>query len=259
MENQKYLLNGQAVHVVEQLSTGFLVENIYTDNSDEENEFIGSDKPYFVDAVFDNAPTEKLDKQVAILNEKIAELTAKRNEVQKEVWASEKTLTERKSLFKNYNDPAIALLENYLEKKITHFVLKHYSGVSIHERKKVFHYESEMQIYFSMSLNSNKIEYKTYAKVCDNDRNDYVCYPCCSYEEAHLIAGKVFEEIWNERSGSYKENFIRSAEKLNIPIPDFYIQNIKDEKIKSIERNIKDYEEKLIKERKALMDINKLP
>ena len=77
LDNVKYLLNGTAVQLFKTIKEGFLVKNIFEYNRGDEMEIMVDENIYFVDKVFDLAPTSIQDQRIFTLDKKISELEAK--------------------------------------------------------------------------------------------------------------------------------------------------------------------------------------
>ena len=194
-----------------------------------------NDKPYFVDKVFDKAPTEKLDKTIAELQKQIADYTGKRNDIQKEVSELQRSRDEKIKLFKSFNDKGLNVLENILNKTLTHFVWVQYGEIYIETIKEIKEcgYSYKMNLVFELNSfgSVNMVEYNLY---CSRDRSSYKLFPCKNEDEAKEIATTLISEGFSNPQLSWHDHYISSAKKLGIAIPDEYYQKVKELKSKNI-------------------------
>ncbi len=235
MAQSKFLLNGQQVELVQTLENGFLVTRIYHEDDSAEEYFSDNGKPFFVDKVYDKAPTEVLDKAIIALEQQISEYTEKRNAIQKEFWELDKSFKEKTKLLKNYQHPAVNLFTNYLENTITHFVVSQYGRVDLIERKKLFRHESDFKLFFEIDFTANEIKWGTYLR---RDYDRVGAFPCSSLEEAQTQLTRIFNQAWADEKMTYASTFINSAKKLGIEVPAEFINKIKESRKKEIEFSI---------------------
>lgn len=243
-----YLLNGKAIEIIQALPNGYLVADIYKYGEYEED-IVEGGHPYFVDKVYEVAPTEKLDEKILLLEQQISGLTTKKSELVKEVADSVREIEANKKLFKNYGKEAVKLFTNVLDGTITHFVLERYGNISIVERKELIRYESDFSINISMDITHNDFKCKMY-RVEDRYSHDGA-YPCKSHEEALSIVGKLFDDAWMEKISHKTKSMIASAVKLGFEVPESVILEIGESeralKLSQIENKRKELE-KLEKE-----------
>lgn len=131
--SRKYLKDGRAVMVQQQVEGGFLVCNLLRASSFEEgdnDEEFADDRVYLVAEVFDSAPTAVLDSKVAELNEQVAKLQGDLTMLRAK--AHEQKELDRQRMGRITQINKLELLDDYIQGKITHYaILEHWGGPSI--------------------------------------------------------------------------------------------------------------------------------
>ncbi len=231
----KYLLNGQAVEVVEITKSGFLVQYFYENESDK---YI-DDEIHFVDRVFDNAPTEKFDKSLTVINEKIKQRQAELRNLEKTIADIN---TKNKSVFEKFGRcKQLKRLEDYIDGKITHCVSLGWS-LDIVDIKNIDADHDGIKLLSLFGRSNGDLTYKL------NQYQDGSGYwnkivPCLSYEEAvNELKEYVHAEI---NKGESCGIFIEVAKKYGFDLPAECLQKYRAEKIKNLNRKISEYLENI--------------
>ncbi len=257
MENLKYLCNGRAVHVLETLKDGsFLVENAYSHEEDGEILFDES-RPEKVDRVFDKAPTEVWDSEVAQIQEQIGSLHAELDAIAEKVQKSKKLEAEVNAKLARFDQ--LRLLSDYIDGKITHYVIVDYSGIKIlkfEDAKVADEYGRLGRDIRLLTLYGNSkgdLQWKLNRYSSPSSTEDFI-YPATSYEDAINIAQRVMDE---EALSSPSEYYLKSADFLHLHVPDAYRKAVMDRKRSSLVAQIEDFEKKTSVYRNQLSELDK--
>ncbi len=227
MNKNAYLLNGQQVQIHEKTTKGFLVSKIY---ECENREPVFDNRVIFVEKVFENAPTEKLDERIKNLNTEIDKLDEEKKQLEanKKLFetqfkAAEEDVKKQMAKIKQYQ--ALKRIENFIEGKITHYVVatKWKLDLLSFEDTKAKEDWNYRQPGFKLLTLFGKTggdlewglnEYK------DGSGCNYTIIPCCSYEEAveKLKEYLIPELIKNADSGDFE---LAEKHKIEIPVEAF--------------------------------------
>ena len=227
MSERKYLVSGQQVEIERRLDEGFLVRKIFVVESMEfDDEEYPSEEVFLVDKVFNKAPTEKLGKSVTELKEQIAELHLTKNNITKElaVFQSE----EKSRLDKIKQHKQLDRLEDFIDGKITHYVLHRYTPeiVALEDTKAEYARKCgalRLLVLFGESNGQLNWQLNRYA---DGSGDMIDAVPCCSYEEAIQELKKHLDFQISECQNPINLNrYIEAEEKHNIPLDSSVVKN----------------------------------
>lgn len=119
-----YLLDGRECEYVATANDRHIVRPIY---DTDQGPWLGQDE--IVSGVFVNPPTERLQAEVRDLEDKIAALRASHMEATREVSDSEREVKQRIARLAKFK--TLERIEDYIEGRITHFVVTHEYGLSV--------------------------------------------------------------------------------------------------------------------------------
>lgn len=249
MDNIKYTLDGRKVSVIQELPNGYLVNSIYQEYEDGE-EFEGNGAPYFIEKLYDSAPLEALDKKYLELSNKIAELQKQAYKIHTETLNLENEKNKKIALFKSFNDPAINLLENILNKTVTHFVFNDYGRVKIKTEKEIRDSDYSYKLQLDFELNNGTVKYNMYTR--RDSYSSYPLFPCKSLDEAMQIATDLIKEGFKDEKLHWAAHYIDSAKKLGVEVPTEFEQKVKSMEISNAQTRINNKLKELEELTKAL-------
>lgn len=93
---EKYLLNGQAVYVIKKINGGWLYQNLWTDDENEDS-YLDDSVTYFAERLYDTPPVEKYHKEIKELQEKIEQLKCETENIRQLKNTEKSLLTEIKN------------------------------------------------------------------------------------------------------------------------------------------------------------------
>ncbi len=253
---EKYLASGQKVWVVRELTEGgFLVENMYYDadyNRDPGTCEPNYEKAYFVEKVYDKAPTEKFDERIAILEKKIKVLREEEREL-------DKTMRDEKAkhkalLFKFNSYEKLAMLENFIEGKITHYVITGYDGQIIEfNDTKCGYGKHDLRLLTLFGKTNGDLTWNL-NHYSDGSGSGTEVIPCCSYKEAQ----KVLQACMDEKiKDTVSNRYVNLAKKYDLQISPDYIKRVKEDQIAQNNKHIKGHREEIEKYKNKNKDIMK--
>lgn len=214
----KFTIEGNAVRVIQPLSKGFLVEKVYED--EETGEMLGTGRPYTIEQIYDKAPVEGLDAAVLEYRQRIEKLREEHDRARERIRQAtemEKSATAKITRYSQLKD-----LFEFIDGKITHYLLHNYSGydiVPIGDTKAEYARErggKKLLVLFGDSKGDLRFKLNQYS---DGSGSYSECEPFTSYEAA-LEALK--ERITNEPIEKANEYVVACAKKHGVPLPEGY-------------------------------------
>jgi len=176
----KYLANGQEVRVVKELPDGALVQKIYENDGDEWAE----DHIFFVEKIYEHAPTEKQDARLTKLRTEIDGLYKIRADLLQEIDTAKKSEGERLKKYKRYE--ALRHLDDFLDGKITHYATKTYTSWGVEDiniAKKNKYDRGNTKLLCLHGRSNGDLEWHLY-EYSDGSGGSHEAFPYRSYEEA---------------------------------------------------------------------------
>lgn len=249
----KYLINGSAVTIVEEFKSGFLVRGLFIDDNEIEHE----GRQFFVDRVFDKAPTEKIDNEIAARENRLKKLSDELEEKRKGLLVFKeqeteiaKKITRReqlKTLF-DFIDGKIAYYvedAGYGDLKLIDFKDATCNGENEHTPKD----KRPLKLLTLFGSSKGQLDWRLNCYKDGSGTNTKV-YPAISKEAAVIeIEKALIEKMAGLRPDPY---VISTADKFGITIPNEYRARIADEKTKSLSLTVQRLEDELKKAREAL-------
>lgn len=230
MENRKYLKDGRAVALVQALDNGkFLVKPLWFlgdqevtfDDPDEEEEYIVDDSsPIIVDKVFDRAPLELYDTDVAQRQAELARLNVEITKASAEQRMAERENAERLARLKKFEP--LKELEALIENGYTHTV--DFDGDTI---GRIVEAAVDRDREFPMltlrgALSWNKVPHWT---ISVGQRGAVI--PCTSLEQAQgIVREKIEEALRHGDMNRASSDVVRRADEMGIPVPVAYRKRV---------------------------------
>jgi hypothetical protein len=229
-----FTLDGQLVTYIAKVSDGHCVRPVY---EGDDGELYEDGSPMVVNQVFDTPPTERLEKEVAKLTERIEAKRQELSDLQTTIRVTTETTKDRIEAIKRHE--GLARLDDFLAGRITHFVEKNYGPPVIKEFKKAMESEEEGQYSRVRPLRLLSLFGKTDGdltwginRYSDGSGDHSDVYPCCSLDEAKAKARELMEVEFKEareknRDLSYWDRWEAAAAAADMMIPvDIQAMNI---------------------------------
>lgn len=257
--NVKYLLNGTAVELFKTIEEGFLVQNIFEYNRGDEMEIMVDDNIYFVDKVFDLAPTSIQDQRIFTLDKKISELEAKRDLVYSQIVEVNKKEKEVLDKFKKIEQ--LKRLEDLIDKKITHLVYTDY-GLEIyefdHKENKSDDYQRGKESIKLITLFGNSDGDLSWGinSYKDGSGSYKTIYPANSYEEALQIVQTIIDKYDYEKEKYKIGMIVCAAKKYNLKISESLVSLEKELIITNYKHTMEECEKKALECKEKIAAIN---
>lgn len=196
--------------------------------------------------VFTKPPREVLDKEIAELETKRRGLQDEVYKIKNSISVEEKAVRERLDKIKRYK--GLEQLEDFIDGKITHYVVTHWSGVDIlpfgatettdkgEDWKRMF----KMLVLFGDS--KGELSWKLSDYACDSYCRQEV-FPCTSEQAARDKAKELLEASYAEWRVDHNKGIshaIDSAKKLGLEVPADVTEYMNDMAIKSARRGLEE-------------------
>lgn len=249
---KKYLDNGKAVWVTQELNPGYLVQDIYeSDEYNEEPYPSDYDKQYFVEKVHEKAPTQKYDDEIGELTKEISRLRETKRTMKLRIKEIEKEAETQFEKYKNW--PDLKLLDQYVNEKITHYVVLGAYGYSLDivefETAICENWTNQLKLLTLFGGSKGNLEWKL-NRYSNGSGGDNIVVPCLSYEHAKEELQKYINKVIDINKP--RSEFVKCAERFDLSINQDYInkyyQEVKERKrkvIKEHEDSIKNLKKEL--------------
>ena len=237
----KYLHDGTAVEVLHKFGVdGFVVEQI--GYSDPDSQWRAH--PMFVRKVFDDCPQQKRVKK---LNSEIKALQERRRSIEFEVQAFE---TQHKDRLKKYKGWAPLIhLENFLDGKITHYVLADgwFGDATICTKEEADKddriYRGSTRLLSLFGKSDGDLEWKL-NRYSDGSGGWSLVIPCLSYEDALRETQKLIDKHCDSTKPNGRA--VKLADKYNLTLPEGYRKELKKTQTKAKDDKIAELEKELV-------------
>ena len=234
MDKIKYLLDGQEVIVKEKVTCGYLVNYIYTTDNDDED-FIGKEV-YFVDEVFETTPTLKTDLRIKRLENEIKLLNKEKKNIQDEI---KHIKTTEKDTLNKYSSEQLKQLFDFLDDKITHFVVLSYMPtIETFENFMKAEYGRNRLKLITLYGEADKNLTWRINQYADDSGIEHEIIPCLSEAEA---MEKLQEYILNTSKTNMSAELKKAADKYNLKVDVDAEKEWRQQQIERYEKQIKDY------------------
>lgn len=213
--DEVFLSNGEIGEFIAATEDGYVVFPTMLDEGEE----IYRGDPVVVHSVFGRPPRAQHETKIKDLNTEIQSLVERRGKLQSDIRFHEAAHEER--MKKLGTIKALENLEQFIDGKITHFVIDHYgySIVAVGDAKcESSDHDTKLLTLFGRSDGNLAWRLSHYY---DGSGGYYSTYPCLSHEEAVAklveLAEKEFKEFRAENSSDYRvERVIASLNKLGL-------------------------------------------
>jgi hypothetical protein len=239
MGNFKYLLSGVKVFINRVLDQGFLVQDVFEAGDDgvyEIGEEIVADPIYYVEQVYDHAPTQKLDDCVKGFEKRIVELRKELFDLNENVENAKKAEENRLKKYERFK--ALRRLDDFIDGKIQFVVFFGYLET----------YISPIKDFYESDLNGRNLKLVTLFGDSKGDLiwkiNQYkdgsggytTIIPCLNHEEALECVQKQIDE-W-AGNGNRVSEAIEAAKKYKLKIPSSVVIEHYRKQIEGIKKEI---------------------
>jgi hypothetical protein len=194
-----------------------------TMETDEDEPWEG--KPVTIRKVFASAPREMYDKTIETLDAKIVELEEQKKTLEEEIRKSKYDETERKKRI--MVNAALTRIDDFLAGKITHFVFSEYRVEIKTFKEATTDPDSHSRYIKLLSLfggTNGDLAWKLNYYYDGSGSWSHV-YPCCSLEEATVIAKQLLEKKYEEWRKDGKNEYwlgalVAASIKFGFPVPE---------------------------------------
>jgi hypothetical protein len=232
--DEVYLENGDIAQYIAPLDGRHVVRVMWESTpSDEEPGEPQYGEPIMVPRVFEEAPVAQKNERIAKLDREISEKSQQLRTLQGELSRSEALGRARIEALKKHD--GLQRLEDFLEGRITHFVLcdgAHDAPVILDPlaalgSKDEGRYSNVKPLKLLTLYGKTKgdLQWRISQYSDGSGHSGYRCIPCCSLEEAQAAARvefqRIFEEARKERKGIliYLEEIETAAAALGVEVP----------------------------------------
>jgi len=233
----KYLTNSKEGHIVQPE-----MEAITPDGESFNTYYDGLQCWY---EVFAKPPRAVLDKEIAELEAKRKALNEQNYKIASDIRAAETDAKARLDKVKRYK--GLELLEDFIDSKITHYVVAHWSNIQIlpfgatetTDKGKDWKRPHKLLVLFGDSKGDLSWKLSDYA--VDSYYRQEV-FPCTSEQAAKDKAKELLDAIYAEWRADHKKNLgyaVDSAKKLGFEIPADVAEYTRESAIKSAEERVK--------------------
>lgn len=193
--------------------------------------------------VFLLPPVAKLNEEVATLERRVRELQETISAKRRENEAVDREIAGRKGRLAQHE--ALALLDTFLTKGLSHYVMVKYGEISIlpfeetEEERSSYDY-SRAKPYKMLTLfgrPGNGLNWRLF-DYSEGSGSSYTVYPCVSLEAARIKAAQLIEERlaeWRKdpTKNGYLHQAVKAAHTLGFLVPDDAQASLRAEEIKS--------------------------
>jgi len=191
-----YAPDGREVEYVCEASGGYMVSYI-VEAEDEEPYF---SEPHFERRLFSKPPQERVSQAILELEQKQREKFAELTELETSIRKAKK---EYEDLIKKLSTrvPALRRIEDFIDNKITHFIVKKYSGLELVDinylKCSEDRYSKDLKLISLFGKSDGNLLWGV-NQYRDGSGLNTTIYPFCSLEEAMAEGAKMMEEKFTE-------------------------------------------------------------
>jgi hypothetical protein len=186
-----------------------------------------------VKEIFNTPPTQKWEEFIKVLQEQVNQLQKKRSALYDDIEHAEKE--HRATLDKLKKYPDLALLEDYIDGKISHYVTHNYCNIRIREFKDIMETNDEYR-YSAKKLKLLTLYGRVDGKLAwglsqysDGSGSSIEVYPYTSYELALEKAKElVLADFATCSGGNIYHQMIDNAKTFGVPVPEDLMTRYKD-------------------------------
>ena len=239
----KYLDNGMEVSVIREIEGGLLVSECY-EYGDDVSDFFVDDKVYFVERVYDRAPTQRFDAKIAEIEDKIK--TAQKKYIEIENKIAELNIAEDRKLEKYKQYQQLNRLDDFLDGEITHIVFLNYQ-IKIEEWG-----SKDLKLITLFGDSNGDLQWYVNSYRDGSGSNNHIV-PCCSYTEAIAVIQKHIDDLLANNPNEYNISYCIDAVKVyNLKIDQKWIDNDKEKRTKIALKKVLELETSLANAKKEM-------
>lgn len=221
IENLAYLENGVEVEVLQRTEHGVIVCRLYSSDSEDEEPYAGD--PQLVGRVFDTPPTERKAERVQELEERKLQLLRDVDEKQRELNGLE--VGEKRLAALAAKDAALGRVCNFIDGKITHYLLSEWNGYKILEAAadgslpylSEYGREEGTKLLTLFGQSGGTFAWKL-NRYSDGSGSAITCEPFGSLEAAKARLQEAIDD-YGTVSGSDRQRLITAAQEHGLNIP----------------------------------------
>lgn len=246
--NERYDTRGNAYRVKTVLDDGTVLGcTLYEEP--ETGEELEDELQVISVPLFNHPPRQKVEAEFTELSAKVAAARKELSRLTQDVREAEKVGKARLAKLAQYDQ--LKRLEDFLDGKITHYVLADYGPpkiVTLAETKAEYS-DRDLRLLCLFGTTNRSLVWKLNRYNDGSGCYTYV-FPCCSFEEAKETADKIFADHFAGKSVDGDSThpqwgWLEAADKIGIPVPDEYRAALVKGRAESREKEIKGLEAKL--------------
>jgi hypothetical protein len=218
--------------------------------------------------IFPKAPTEVLDKEIIEKEKSLEELKNKARLIHSKITEGETLMREQKAKFARYE--ALKYLEDFIDKKITHYVkiIEDYhnnidqliiidAAKAYDEDDMRYHRPSVKALVTLEGKTNGDLNWQLHEYYYKSQKHTII--PCKSHEEAVTEATKLFFKACEDFKKSENKNFSRSlincARNIKLEIPDYIESYLAEEENKERLNKLERARKEFVDAQKKLADL----
>lgn len=184
------------------------------------------------------APRKAIDAEVAKALAELADIRQQTSKTQAELAAAQREARAELAVLEKH--PKFTRLVDYIDGKITHFVINDYYGPAIKTWDELAVYREDKRAkgvkLLTLFGNSNGDTEWKLDQYPDGSGLGHTCHPCCSLEEAGAVLGQLLESEWLKFSAERPwviSSVINSADTYGKPVPPHIREAVKSHAVQS--------------------------
>jgi hypothetical protein len=236
----KYLSGGEIVNVIQEIDAGYVVRELLEEDGEE---FEGD--PRIVSRVFDLPPKQRFDVEIAskraelaVCNEQLAEARCALSDAKSALKLQAEEAKKRADFFKTH--AKLQRLEDFINGRITHYVVHNYSGYDIltleatgdtdGEGRSRYGNRGELKLLCLFGRSNGDLLWRI-SMYSDGSGSATEVTPFTSYQDAKDF---VQEKVNNYATGNEyaREGLINVARKHDLKIPAALLREVAEKKLK---------------------------
>jgi hypothetical protein len=245
----KYDQHGNEYETIMQLPNGsWVARPVYEDPNDGEPTWSG-DPEVIGCTLFDEPPRAKVDAELAALTAKVAAARAELEGLRRDI--RQTALDSKARLAKLAQYDQLKRLEDFLDGKITHYVMADYGPPTIMTlaESKSEYSDRDLRLLCLFGTTNRSLVWKLNRYNDGSGCYSYV-FPCCSFEEAKQTADKIFADHFAGKSVDGdathpQRGWLDAADKIGIAVPEAYRAAVVSKEAESRANEIKRLQAKL--------------
>jgi len=264
-----YSLSGQFGRIIStHPDGGYLVEPAY--DCESEVRFLGIER--WLEA-FEKAPTERLNIKVVELQNEIAELQETRSQLIRTKMMAEKDLNDRIIKLKAHSD-ALAHIDDYLEGRITHFVIgsswkfQRLGKLNVCDltdpKGEAFYERNERRLLCLYGKKNMDLEWRLHAYSDGSGGSYTLAFPCLSLEAAQtklkeLVQGQLDKWIANAINADAADTILVNCRTAGIKPPQQLVDAHESTLLRNAQAAVDEFTRKLASAKNVLDNLSHSP